>query len=134
MINVLLVDDDMSVRESITVVLNAKSIGVDQASTSAEAINFLNSEARYDLVLLDLWLGNDSGLELLSSLKDSEHASLPVIVISGGGAGHSLEQAIALADARGADHVLIKPFRNVELIEAIMQVLSSTDMERENRA
>lgn len=116
---ILLVDDDVHVRESLTAVLQSEDHGVSTASNAAEALHEVsNADARYDAVLLDIWLGEDDGLQVLKSIR-SDHPDLPVIIMSGGGPGKSLEHALALADTWGAFETLIKPFKNHALLNAL---------------
>ncbi len=123
MANVLLVDDDKYVREGLAAVLAAEGHDVVEAESLDRAVVcFDDQSGRFDLVLLDLWLPDGSGLRFLERLA-VEAPALPVVVMSGGGPGRSLEQALAFADASGARTSIIKPFQNDELIETINGVL-----------
>jgi CheY-like chemotaxis protein len=63
-----------------------------------------------------------SGLDVLKALRQLK-ADMPVILISGGGPGATLEQATAIADIYRADRVLYKPFEDEELLSAIAQLV-----------
>ena len=81
-------------------------------------------DGQTDLILLDVWLGEENGLTLLGEIRTDGFEG-PVIVMSGGGPGRTLEQAMAIADVRGANQVLIKPFTNDEILDAVQSVLKT---------
>lgn len=120
---VLLVDDDDYVREGLAAVLVAEGHNVLEAASIERARECVSKAGeKIELVLLDLWLPDGNGQEFLTHLQ-AVAADLPVVVMSGGGPGRSLEQALAFADATGASASIIKPFQNDELIEAVSRVL-----------
>lgn len=124
MASILIIDDDDHVRESVTAVLEQNGHRIEASASLRDARKRLKTGDRYELVLLDIWLTDGSGLQLLSELV-AGHPDRPVIVMSGGGAGQTLERALTLADIGGAADVLIKPFRNADLLNAIEKALSS---------
>lgn len=123
MASILIIDDDDHVRESVTAVLEQHGHRIAASASLRDARKRLKAGDRYELVLLDLWLSDGSGLQILSELVDA-HPDRPVIVMSGGGAGQTLERALTLADIGGAADVLIKPFRNADLLNALEKALS----------
>jgi DNA-binding NtrC family response regulator len=123
MAHILLVDDDEFVRAGLAAVLaGAGHMTAEASSIMAAETVLAEAGDEFDIVLLDLWLPDGSGLGLLDRLMASR-PHLPVVVMSGGGPGRSLEQALAVADATGAAATIIKPFQNAELIEAVEAVL-----------
>ncbi|MCI5044005.1 MAG: response regulator [Aquisalinus sp.] len=125
MANILIIDDDAHVREALQAVLIDEGHEVRLAAGANEATTYLaHSAAKTDLILLDIWLGEDNGLNLLGEIRSGGFTQ-PVIVMSGGGPGRTLEQATAIADVQGANQVLIKPFTNEEISNAIRDVLAA---------
>ena len=98
---VLVVDDEPSIRMLCRVNLELEGWRVVEASGVAEAHDRLRDEP-VDVVLLDIHLGHEDGLSLLSDLKE-EHPALPIALFSG-------TAEIAPADAARADAVVPKPF------------------------
>jgi DNA-binding response OmpR family regulator len=78
--NVLLVDDDPSVRQSLERALKLENFHVLPAANRQEALSSFGSN-RIDVVLLDLNLGREDGLETLRHLKKMEPL-LPVIIMT----------------------------------------------------
>lgn len=108
--NILLIEDDPMIGESIEQALRADGMAVDwlHAGDKAEARLQAN---RYDALLLDLSLPRRDGLDILRSLRDG-HCTLPVLVIT---ARDTVSDRIKGLDA-GADDYLVKPFDLDELM------------------
>lgn len=121
MSRILLVDDDSFVREALTRALRTKGFDVEEAATLEAAEAYIETEPKLGAIVLDLWLGDRSGLELLQN-RPGNSENVPIIAISGGGPGRTLEQAVAMADALNASAVLMKPFHNSELFGALQAV------------
>lgn len=100
--NVLLVEDDRSVREALTKVLNAENYEVFSATCCREAI-VLGSQSKIDVVLLDLNLGDEDGWDAFQALKASR-PELPIIVAS------AQPDRLSHSSAAHACGVLEKPF------------------------
>src|SRR6266850_5063111 len=99
--NLLLVEDDIAVRQSLTRVLATENYKVFGASSCHEAI-LLYSQNQIDVVLLDLNLDPEDGWEVFHKLKELR-ADLPIFVTSG------QPQRFAHASAHCADGLLEKP-------------------------
>ncbi len=106
---VLIVDDEPSIRLLCRVNLELAGWRVVEAGDVAEARERVQGEP-VDVVLLDIHLGHEDGLALLSELKE-DHPSLPIALFSG-------TAEVAPADAERADAVVPKPFP--------LEVLTST--------
>jgi len=100
--NVLLVEDDLSVREALTKVLNAENYEVFSATCCREAI-VLGSQSKIDVVLLDLNLSDEDGWDAFEALKASR-PELPIIVAS------AQSDRLSHSSAAHACGVLEKPF------------------------
>jgi DNA-binding NtrC family response regulator len=101
--NVLIVDDEPGLRNGLAKLLAVEGYRALEAGTAAEARRVL-AAAEVDLVLLDLRLGRDDGVQLLTELKRDE-PSLPVIIITGHG---DIDSAVECMKA-GATNYLPKP-------------------------
>ena len=128
---ILVVDDELSMRELLEIVLENAGYTVKSASDVTQACQLLK-EAQFDVVLTDLYMGNDrnAGMELLSWLR--EHApTTPAIMMTAHG---SVETAIE-AMRRGAADYLQKPFKtNDEIRVRIERAIEKRNLMRENAA
>lgn len=119
---IIIVDDSAALREMLAAVLAGRGHQVTQAGNGAEAMAIFARQS-FDLAVLDIYMPDADGLALLTHLRDSGH-KLPVVMMSGGRPGTPLEQAVAIADAYGADSVLFKPFEAHELVDAVERLLA----------
>jgi two-component system, OmpR family, response regulator len=114
---ILVVDDDPAMRQMIVSYLEAHHMRAVSASGRQEmARHFAESEP--DLVILDLRLGQDDGLDLLRDLRS--RSDVPVIMVSGDRCDES-DRVIGLE--LGADDSLTKPFGLRELLARVRAVL-----------
>lgn len=127
----LIIDDDILVRQSIVTYLQDSGFGVVEAANGSDALHILASQNVLDypdLVITDLRMPDIDGLQLLQELQDL-HPKLPVIVISGAGIMSDVVAALRL----GARDYLIKPIVDLEvLVHSINKVLERCDLEIEN--
>jgi RNA polymerase sigma factor (sigma-70 family) len=124
---VFVVDDDVSVRESLELLIRAAGW---QPETFASALEF-QSRPRPTVpccLVLDVTLPGLSGLELQQRLV--ERTDMPIIFITGHGDVPMSVQAMKA----GAVEFLTKPFRNQELLDAIQQALERDRTTRDQRA
>jgi DNA-binding response OmpR family regulator len=112
----LVVDDDDGVLNFLRRVLTSEGFEVTLASSVADARTAITT-GRPDLVVLDLGLADDDGLELLAELRSG--ADMPVIVLTGRGAEHDRVLGLRM----GADDYIVKPFSYLELVARIDTVL-----------
>jgi DNA-binding NtrC family response regulator len=101
---ILVIDDDEIVQEVVRQTLSADDRIVFPAISASEARRMLQWQ-RFDVVLLDLCLPDENGIELLSHIKDHYH--LPVIVMTAFGNWETHIEAYRL----GAYYYLDKPFK-----------------------
>ncbi len=123
---VLVIDDDLGVRESIELLLTPKGYAVTHVSTASEGIQRALAGS-FDLVVTDLRLRHGSGLDLVTAVRSS-HEAVPVIVMTGYSSVETAVQALRL----GAVDYLIKPYNNEEFIYSVERALSERRMRREN--
>jgi two-component system response regulator AtoC len=122
--NVLIVDDERNIRESLRKYLGLEQIDSAAAETGESAIRSLEREA-FDAVILDLKLPGMSGQEVLAWINNRGIIS-PVIMISAHG---QIADAVAALKA-GAKDYLVKPFDPAELVIKLRQLVE--DKRREN--
>ncbi len=125
---ILVVDDDRTLRRTFPHVLAAPGRHFDDSGSVAEAIARLEL-ARYDLILLDYWLPDATGLDLLDWLAARQRDEA-VIVISGEDA---IDAAIG-ALRRGADDYVRKPYHVAQLQRAVDRALHKNALEKANTA
>jgi CheY-like chemotaxis protein len=123
MARVLLADDVAVMVEAMSAALESEGHVITVAKDGDSALALLTSH-EFDVAVLDIWMPKRSGLDVLKAVRRLK-PSLPVILISGGGPGATLEQATAIADVYGADRVLYKPFEDEELLSAIAALVKT---------
>jgi len=115
----LVVDDDAGIRQSLRLCLEAdgaRVLGVGSAPAAIEALD----RARFDVVLLDLWLGTESGLDALPKLLQHQ-PDIAIIVVT---AFATFESAVE-AMKRGACDYLPKPFTPDQVRAATRRAVES---------
>lgn len=110
---ILLVDDQKSLRRSLSLMLQAAGFETGEAESGEEALSLLDAQA-FDLVITDLRMEGMSGVDLLREIK-REKPALPVILITAYGSIDSAVDAMRL----GAFDYLTKPFREQDILEKI---------------
>lgn len=127
---VLVVDDELSMRELMVIVLQNDGYDVDTASDVEGAVALLE-KVQYDVVLTDLFMGQDrnAGMRLLTWLQEHSPGT-PAIMMTAHG---SVETAIE-AMKRGAADYMMKPFKNDEIRILIERAIAQRNLLRENAA
>ena len=114
---ILLVEDNKMIAEAISNGLKTARYAVDWVNNGNTAEQALNSQ-QYDLVLLDLGLPGQDGLQVLKHLRQEKN-NTPVLIVT---ARDDLDSRLAGLDG-GADDYIIKPFDLSELLARIRAVL-----------
>jgi two-component system phosphate regulon response regulator PhoB len=114
---ILLVDDDMEVRDVVSAMLEAVGFVVTSACTGEEGLKKLEGES-FDLVVLDWTLPGMSGLELCRAVR-TRWVKLPVLFLT----ANATSADVVDAFAGGADDYVVKPFRAPELGARIFGLL-----------
>ena len=122
---IVLIDDDRTVQATLSAVLARHGYEVRVGPNASQGRKRI-SEAKPDLVLLDLGLPDADGLDVLRDLK-AEHPELPVIVLT---ANDSLANAIE-SIKQGAFHFLSKPYAIEELLSLCTRALDQQELARE---
>ncbi|MFW6414903.1 MAG: sigma-54-dependent transcriptional regulator [Thermodesulfobacteriota bacterium] len=126
MTNILIVDDDPSLQEVLEVALNSHNYYTFKASSIQEAYEQLNQEV-VDLALIDLWLGQENGMELLKKIKN-EGPEMPVLMLTAYADSETAVEAIKI----GAHDYISKPFNVEELLLQIDRIIQNTRLAEEN--
>jgi len=120
---ILVVDDEFGVLQSFKMVLKDE-FKVFLAATGGEAIDLFNQNA-VDLILLDILLPDNNGLDLLEKFKELD-LSIEVIMITAVKDIQTAVKAIRL----GAYDYIVKPFDVVEVLKVIQRALEKRDLVR----
>jgi len=125
--DILIVDDEDDIRELVSGILSDEGHGTRLARNSDEALAAIEAR-RPHLVLLDIWMQGSKldGLQLLEILK-SQHANVPVVMISGHGNIETAVTAIKL----GAYDFIEKPFKADRLMLVAERALETSRLRRE---
>jgi two-component system, OmpR family, phosphate regulon response regulator OmpR len=117
-IHILVVEDDARLRERLARYLVSEGFRVSAAQDAADARARLRALS-FDLLLLDVMMPGETGLEFIQSLRGEGRGDLPVLLLTARGAP---EDRIAGFEA-GADDYLPKPFEPRELVLRIRALL-----------
>ena len=124
--SILVIDDEASIRESLEVLLTLEGYAVTLAVDGVEGMRILDTES-FDLLLLDLNLPGQSGLELLPLIKERQ-PEMPVIMITAYGTVDNVVDAIHA----GAENFVQKPWDNEKLLADIRSAVARHKAEEEN--
>jgi DNA-binding NtrC family response regulator len=119
MANILVVDDELGIRDLLGEILNDEGHTVEVAENAAQAREALARE-RPDLVLLDIWMPDTDGVTLLKEWSASGALTMPVIMMS----GHATIDTAVQATKIGALAFLEKPITLQKLLKAVELGLS----------
>jgi DNA-binding NtrC family response regulator len=114
----LIVEDDPEMRDLLRKVLEKEGYRVSVSGDGHQALLAFDRET-FDLVVTDMLMPCDGGLELLEAVHRT-HPSLPVIIVTAFGDWHSYSRALEL----GAAAFISKPLRMAELIAAVHVALA----------
>ncbi len=123
---ILIVDDELIMRESLSAWLERDGYDVSKASSGEEALTLLKSN-RFDILLVDIKMEGMSGIELLKHINESDSDAAVVMITAYGSISTSIE-----AMKLGATDYLLKPFDPGELSVLIEKILSERAKTIEN--
>jgi len=125
--NLLVVDDELHVRQLCADVAENIGMHVTTVSSAEEALNILENSA-VDILITDLKLQESSGLDLLQQVRDA-HREVAVIVLTQYG---TIDSAVSATRLGAVDYVT-KPFRVEELRSRLERVARAVELQQENR-
>ena len=116
---ILVVDDEKDLLEILSMNLSTAGYVVRTAASGAEAMSVIRTD-RPDLILLDVMLGDISGVKLAGKLKNTpQTAGIPIIMLT----AKDSETDVIVGLSMGADDYITKPFSTAVLIARIEAVL-----------
>ncbi|WP_426194297.1 response regulator [Massilia sp. DWR3-1-1] len=119
MANILVVDDEMGIRELLSEILGDEGHAIQLAENAQQARDARNAGAP-DLVLLDIWMPDTDGVTLLKEWQRDGLLTMPVIMMS----GHATIDTAVEATRIGALNFLEKPIALQKLLKAVQQGLT----------
>ena len=129
MANILVVDDEIGIRELLSEILSDEGHSVITAENAATARAARAAEA-LDLVLLDIWMPDTDGVTLLKEWASHGQLTMPVIMMS----GHATIDTAVEATRYGALEFLEKPIAMARLLSAVRSGLERGRVMRSLRA
>ncbi|OYW95619.1 MAG: hypothetical protein B7Z13_01210 [Caulobacterales bacterium 32-67-6] len=117
----LLVDDDVTLLQAISGLLELEGFDTVLSQTAAKAIEFLN-DLPVSGVIIDIFMPDRDGMETIGEIR-ARWPNLPIIAMSGGWRTISPETILETARALGAQEALTKPFDRQALVEAVRRLL-----------
>jgi putative nucleotidyltransferase with HDIG domain len=125
---ILVVDDEESIRDIVSSMLQAAGYSCKQAGSGMEALAFLTSGEDFELMLSDLMMADLDGIGLLERTKE-KYPDMPVVMVT---AVHDISVALA-AIRNGAYDYLLKPFEREQLLNTVSRALENRRLKVENR-
>jgi DNA-binding NtrC family response regulator len=114
MANILVVDDELGIRDLLSEILSDEGHQVELAENAAQA-RLARGRGRPDLVLLDIWMPDTDGVTLLKEWSSGGLLTMPVIMMS----GHATIDTAVEATKIGAMAFLEKPITLQKLLQAV---------------
>jgi putative nucleotidyltransferase with HDIG domain len=125
---ILVVDDEPHIRAVIGATLEKNSYITIEAATGTEAMEILNKDPHFDLILTDIMMKGMDGMGLLEQVKLT-HPEIPLVMVT---AIHDIAVAI-LAMRKGAYDYLLKPFEREQLLAVIKRALEHRSLVKQNQ-
>ncbi|MCH9705124.1 MAG: response regulator, partial [Proteobacteria bacterium] len=113
-IKVLIIDDEIGIRELLSEILLDEGYAVVTAHDAASAQQMRLQEAP-EIILLDIWMPDMDGISLLRQWSEAGFPNVPVIIMS----GHATIDTAVEATRLGALEVLEKPITTTRLLQAV---------------
>ncbi len=117
--SVLVVDDELDIRELISEILSEEGYDVTVASSASEA-NRKRSKKEFDLILLDIWMPETDGISLLKQWSEEENLNSEVVMMSGHGTVDTAIESTHL----GASNFVEKPLSIAKLLRTVEGALT----------
>ncbi|MBY0401792.1 sigma-54 dependent transcriptional regulator [Myxococcota bacterium] len=125
--NLLIVDDDEALRDSLSLLLAAEGYAVRTARDGRSALELLES-APVDVILCDLRMPGLDGFDLIPQIN-RQRPGVPIILMS----AHGTEELAVEAIARGAYDYLAKPFQPAEVRLTLRKAAERESLRRQNQ-
>ena len=115
--SILVVDDDVDVRKSLSSILSKEGYSVETVENGKQATR-ISEKSRFDIALIDVKLPDMEGTELLHRLKENQPHMIKIVITG----FPTLENAMETVN-EGADGYILKPFDTEKLLEMIKKNL-----------
>ena len=126
MASILVVDDEMGIRELLNEILTDEGHTVYSAESAIQA-RTVREQMRPDLVLLDIWMPDTDGITLLKEWSNSGQLTMPVVMMS----GHATIDTAVEATRIGALNFLEKPIALQKLLKTVNKALESAPKQKQ---
>jgi two-component system response regulator RegX3 len=123
MTKVLVVDDEDAIREAVVYSLRAEGLDVDSRPDGQSAVEAVADEP-FDLVVLDVMLGDISGIEVCRRLR--QRSDVPILMLT----ARDEEADVVLGLEAGADDYVTKPFSMRELTSRTRAIIRRRELDR----
>jgi two-component system, NtrC family, response regulator PilR len=127
-VRILVVDDELSMRQYLEVLLRRQGYEAVTASGLGEARARI-AEGKFDLVVSDMRLGKESGLQILREVRERSTETEVILITAFGTPAAAVE-----AMREGAYDYICKPFENEEMTLLVQNALEKRALREENRA
>ena len=117
---VLVIDDDRQVRETLHDVLDNAGYDVEVATDGNQGLQ-IRRRHPVDVLITDILMPNKEGIETIAEFRKS-YPGTPIIAVSGGGRSGNMD-FLMMAQMLGADRILEKPIAPDDLLDAVGQLL-----------
>jgi DNA-binding NtrC family response regulator len=124
---VLVVDDEPMIVSLLSTILREKGWDVTEARSGTDGIDQLD-RTRFDVILTDLVMPGDSGIDLLRAAKEI-HPDVEVILMT----GYATAETAIEAMRNGAFHYIMKPLKTEEVVNLVEKAYSQRQLQRENQ-
>lgn len=121
--HILVIDDDNDVRQLICRMISSEGYEALEASNGKEGMKIIRNEPKIELVITDLIMPEQEGLETIKELK-RDYPHIKIMAISGGGKIDA-QDYLPIAKGMGADLALSKPFVRQDFMNAIKKLMGS---------
>jgi DNA-binding NtrC family response regulator len=119
MANILVVDDELGIRDLLTEILSDEGHSVETADNASQARK-ARANTQPDLILLDIWMPDTDGVTLLKEWSATGLLTMPVVMMS----GHATIDTAVEATKIGAHSFLEKPITLQKLLKAVNDALA----------
>ncbi|MFH1437011.1 MAG: sigma-54 dependent transcriptional regulator [Pseudomonadota bacterium] len=129
--NILVIDDEKNILRSLKLILEGEGYYVSTATSGESGLDMLTGKKEFDIAILDLKLPGMNGIETLKKIRNlkDQHASIPILMISGHATLHDAVEAVKL----GAWDFFEKPLDRDRVLLAVRQVLDKYRLASELR-
>jgi DNA-binding NtrC family response regulator len=129
MADILIVDDELGIRELLSEVLEDEGHSITLAENAHQA-RAARADGQHDLILLDIWMPDTDGVTLLKEWNAAGNLTMPVVMMS----GHATIDTAVEATRIGAFDFLEKPIALAKLLKTVQAALARAQAQKAWRA